>query len=118
MATIKAKIELGKCPFCLTDIIEKDERGNPVFMEDYRECYVLLSDNSRMKVGVCDTCREGLTSDHIDALMTEHQKFWKLGLEEAYTEKKKALDSQRDQQIEHYSNLRSLRFAKREQDLV
>lgn len=114
---VTAKIQLGKCPFCDKDILGRNERGETVRSSDYRDFWVLLSDGSRMKVGVCDTCREGLTDEHINVLMAEHRVFWQKGLVEAYEEKKRALDRDRDSQIEHYSNLRSLRFAKREHDL-
>lgn len=114
---VNAKIELGKCPFCVKEIISRNDKGETVRSNDYRDFWVLLSDGSRMKVGICDTCRESLTDEHIEALMAEHRVFWQNGLEEAYEEKKQALDRDRDSQIEHYTNLKSLRFAKREHDL-
>lgn len=117
MAKVKSKIELGKCPFCLDEIISKDDRGHVIYGDNYGEIYILLSDRSKMKIGVCLTCCECLTDDHIESLMEEHRKFWILGLQDAFAEKKKTLDRQRDEQLEYYDNLSSVRFAKSERDL-
>lgn len=110
-------IELGKCPFCHTTIITVDDEHGPRHEESYREAWLLLSDGSRMKVGICVSCRDIMDQDMVDRLMVVHRAFWERGLEEAYKKRHEELTLQEKQQKAYYKKLNSVRFAKRERDL-
>ena len=109
-------IELGKCPFCHASIFEV--KNNVVHRNGiYRESWLLLSDGSRMKVGICTECRDIMDEEMVDELMVVHRAFWQKGLERAYKDKKDQLKKQEAEQKAYYKNISATRFGRREKDL-
>lgn len=113
-AKLPVIIELGKCPFCHTQIMTLNEKKQPVRAESYREMWILLSDGSRMKLAICSSCRDSVSDEMIAELMTEHQKFWVAGLERAYKQKELDLKKQKEQHVGHFQTLSAVRHAKTE----
>lgn len=110
-------IELGKCPFCHEVIIRLDDHGKPVHEKAYREAWLLLTDGSRMKVGICESCRDIMDEDMVKDLMVVHRDFWAHGLQEAFKQKRLQLDKQEAEQRAYYGKLDVVRFSKREREL-
>lgn len=111
------KIEFGKCPYCAKEIMTLDEKNNPLMLTGYSTFWMMLSDGSRMKVAICEDCKKTLTKKKVDALMIAHQEFWKKGIESQLDEKIAELNQRKQEQINYYTNLTSLKFGLREKDL-
>lgn len=110
------KIELGKCPFCEKEIMRL-ENNQPVLLDGYSTFWILLSDQTRMKVAICEDCKKKLTKKKVDALMVAHQEFWKQGIADQIDGKIEELNQRKQDQINYYNNLNSVSFGSRERDL-
>lgn len=69
---------LGFCSSCGVKIIRLGRR--PQFLENYREHYFSLSNDTLMKVGVCDVCRVELVSGDAGKMakkiLQNHKLYW------------------------------------------
>ena len=110
-------IELGLCPFCHERIIEELGVNKFKHLPSYCEFWVLLTDNSRMKVGCCLDCRGQLDDEMVNELMVVHRRFWQAGIEEATKKKIEEINQVLQQQLTYYGELDFLRFGLKESDL-
>lgn len=111
-------LEPGLCPFCKKRVIEELGVNKFKYSTDYREFWVLLSDNSRMKVGICENCRETLTTAKVDELMRVHATYWIEGLKQSYATQIKKLEADRDKHITYYGQMSFIRYGMSESDLT
>jgi hypothetical protein len=54
-----------------------DGKEEKIFTPDYTEVQYLLSDNSKMRVAMCKQCKETLTDEQSEKIMTCVVKGWK-----------------------------------------
>lgn len=109
-------IEFGKCPFCEKEIM-KSENNKASVLEGYDTFWILLSDTSRMKVAICKDCKKSLTDKKVSEVVTAHQEMWAKGITKEIDIKISELESTKQQQLNYYQNLSSVKFALREKDI-
>jgi len=109
-------IEFGKCPLCGKEIM-KSENNKTRVLEGYDTFWILLSDTSRMKVAICKKCKKTLTEKIVNEIVTAHQEMWTKGITKDINSKISELEATKQQQLNYYQNLSSVKFALREKDL-
>lgn len=120
MAKKKITIEFGKCPFCRKEILTTQKIGNvtePKILKGYSTFWVRLSDATKMKVAICEDCKEKLDEKKASDVVVAHRDYWKLGIEAAHEKKIKQLEEEKKQQLNYYSNLSLVKLGLREKDL-
>lgn len=94
-----------------------DPKNNSQTLPGYDTFWILLSDTSKMKVAICQDCKKSLDTKKSEAVITAHQEFWKKGIEKSIDAKIAELQKTKEEQINYYNNLTSVKFSLRERDL-
>lgn len=97
---------IEKCPVCGDTIIEPDEKGRLRPNEKYTTVWLLLSDNTRMRVASCKTCAAvDLRQVDQDKLLNNTKGLWK--------------KESRDGKItKRMNDLKSIKFARNEHEIL
>lgn len=72
----------GVCSLCFTEIAEfegSNDLGRPIITKlkgSFREIMVLLDDNSKMKVSLCETCADSIKPEDMGELMENEINGW------------------------------------------
>lgn len=80
--------EIGLCTACDTPILDLSKKGKARFLPNYREHEMELSNESLIRVVVCDECKDVLVSDTPEAMamatgiIERHKVWWSENLSE------------------------------------
>jgi len=77
------ELKFGYCAYCGESIMDIMKRK---LAQNFRTLWLLLSDGSKMRVGVCEKCYQKPTKKMRDTIIEKHRKYW---LSETENEKKK-----------------------------
>jgi len=72
---------IGKCSNCDTQVMDLNRRGQDRFLSNYRDHIVELSNNTLMRVGVCQNCKalledEKTAQEVADNILKKHKDYW------------------------------------------
>lgn len=98
--------DIDKCPICNDVILSPNERGLLRANDKYVVVWLLLSDNTRMRVALCKKCSDkDIKASHIKKMLDNTKRLWKL----------EAKDGKITQ---HKEALQVSKFAKSENELI
>lgn len=70
-------LKIGCCCNCNVKVMDLDQRDpRKRKLENYRENWFKLSDNSLMKVAVCSDCNDLMNKEMADNIMQRHWDTW------------------------------------------